>query len=77
MSAASTCLHIHLGLGTRFRLGLGAIRPFRGFTVISDIYVMAIYHFYKGGKKTFNIYCFTQSTVYALATLWMQSTVKL
>jgi hypothetical protein len=55
MSAASGCLHIHLGLATRFRFGLGKTRPFNGFTMISDIYVMAIYHFYKGGKKTFYI----------------------
>jgi len=53
MSADSGCLHIHLGLGTFFLArGLGKTRPFNGFTVISDIYVMAIYHFYKGGKKT-------------------------
>jgi hypothetical protein len=53
MSVDSGCLHIHLGLGTFFLArGLGKTRPLKGFTVISDIYVMAIYHFYKNGKKT-------------------------
>jgi hypothetical protein len=52
MSAASACLHIHLGLATRFRFGLGKTNPFRGFMTISDIYVMAIYPLYKDDKKT-------------------------
>ena len=52
MSADSGCLHIHLGLGTFFLFGDKETRPFNGFMVISDIYVMAIYHFYKDGKKT-------------------------
>jgi len=42
-----------LGLGTFFLFGDEETSPFRGFVMISDIYVMAIYHFYKGGKKTF------------------------
>lgn len=48
-------MHIHLGLGTFFLFGDSdeETSPFRGFVIISDIYVMAIYHFYKAGKKTF------------------------
>jgi hypothetical protein len=48
-----------LGLGTFFLFGDSdkETSPFRGFVIISDIYVMAIYHFYKGGKKTFYLGC--------------------
>jgi len=48
-----------LGLAACFRFGLGATMPCRGFLTISDIYVMAIYHFYKAGKKTLFIVLLT------------------
>lgn len=71
MSAASACLHIHLGLATRFRFGLGKTNPFRGFMTISDIYVMAIYPLYKDDKKTFFTHLFPSicggSTLFSLS----------
>ena len=77
ISAASGCLHIHLGLGTFFRFGLGATSPCRGFWTISDIYVMAIYHFYKGGKKTFYILAITIASRNSDLMVWPSRPVTL